>query len=119
MSFTQALSTFRRVLVARWMPSLIASSKPCSEEALNSITRATGIEILLPLMSFPRRLYPEAGGVNSRKLWIVTGLRPFRGAGSGQTVVLNLGAGDTSSYLHSIFLGPICCAMMRAEASEG
>src|SRR5215204_6125513 len=40
MSLIQALSTFRRVLVARWMPRLIASSKLCSEVALNSVTRA-------------------------------------------------------------------------------
>src|SRR5919199_2938126 len=44
LSFTQALSTLRRVLVARWTPWFIASSKLCSEVALNSVTRAIGID---------------------------------------------------------------------------
>src|SRR5215210_4729923 len=42
-SLTQALSTFRRVLVARLTAMLAASSKLCSEVALNSVTRATVI----------------------------------------------------------------------------
>ena len=40
MSLIHALSTLRRVLVARLMPWLMASSKLCSEVALNSVTRA-------------------------------------------------------------------------------
>src|SRR4051812_5841304 len=44
-SLTQALSTLRRVLVARSTAKLTASSKLCSEVALNSVTRAT---VILP-----------------------------------------------------------------------
>src|SRR5919202_2815789 len=65
MSFTQALSTLRRVLVARWMPSLMASSKPCSEVALNSITRATDINPPLFSLSL-RNLYPTVRALNAR-----------------------------------------------------
>ena len=43
MSLTQALSTLRRVLVARLMAILTASSKLWSEIALISVTRATVI----------------------------------------------------------------------------
>ena len=48
MSLIYALSPLRKVLVARSMPWLIASSKLSSEVALNSITRATlGIDFSL------------------------------------------------------------------------
>ena len=46
MSLIQALSTLRRVLVARSTPRSMASSKPSSDVALNSITR--GLYKLVP-----------------------------------------------------------------------
>src|SRR5215210_8903153 len=55
-SLTQALSTFRRVLVARSTPMLTASSKLWSDVALNSVTLATVIDA--PFFLFPRIFYP-------------------------------------------------------------
>src|SRR5215217_5173459 len=48
MSFTQAPSTPLSVLVARDTASLMASSKPVSDVALNSVTLATLMVIFLP-----------------------------------------------------------------------
>jgi hypothetical protein len=45
-------SCLRRVLVARLIPWFIASSKLCSEVALNSVTRAIGIDDP-PFVDFP------------------------------------------------------------------
>jgi hypothetical protein len=49
MSLIHALSTLRRVLVARSTPWLTASSKLSSDVALNSITRAT-VYVAFPSM---------------------------------------------------------------------
>src|SRR5215213_10449599 len=57
MSLTQALSTLRRVCVARLMAWLIASSKLWSDVALSSVTLATDIEEA-PFSRFPRRECP-------------------------------------------------------------
>src|SRR5215217_87246 len=69
-SLTQALSTFRRVWVARLTAMLIASSKLCSEMALISVTRATVIEessFFVPLslsrVSYPLSRRYKSGGV--------------------------------------------------------
>src|SRR5918992_3284457 len=57
-SLTQAPSTFLRVLVARAMPCWTASSKPCSEIALISVTVATLISSLeLPLFRMLAHYY--------------------------------------------------------------
>ncbi len=63
MSFTQALLTPRRVLVARLTALLIASSKLCSEVEFSYVTRAThGASFLrLSLKTF----YPPIGTANS------------------------------------------------------
>src|SRR5215217_1597927 len=69
-SLTQALSTLRKVWVARLTAMLIASSKLCSEMALISVTRATVIEespFFLPLslsrVSYPLSRRYKSGGV--------------------------------------------------------
>src|SRR5918995_3851308 len=56
MPLTHALSTLRRVLVARFTAMLIASSKLWSEMALISVTRAT--LIYAPPLVFPTGLLP-------------------------------------------------------------
>src|ERR671921_2498248 len=57
MSLTHALSTLRKVWVARLTAMLIASSKLWSEMALISVTRATVIEES-PFFRFPCRECP-------------------------------------------------------------
>jgi hypothetical protein len=55
-SLTYALSTLRRVLVARFTARLTASSKLWSDVALISVTRATVIKPSLFLLRFPCKL---------------------------------------------------------------
>src|SRR5215204_7529478 len=73
MSLTQQPSTLRRVLVARLMPSLMASSKPRSETALISVTDAT-------VMSFLPPFFPSVVGepyVRRGRVAKATGGMPF------------------------------------------
>src|SRR3712207_2079786 len=64
MSFTQQPSTFRRVLVARFTPSLMAASKPSGFVALISTTRAT---LMAFDTSFPSR-FPRSGASSAASL---------------------------------------------------
>src|SRR5215204_2419568 len=76
-SLTQALSTFRKVWVARWTAMLTASSKLSSDVALISVTRATVIEespFFVPL-SLSRVSYPlsrQTSPLNVRRIGGVT-----------------------------------------------
>src|SRR5215203_3824241 len=85
-SLTQALSTFRKVWVARWTAMLTASSKLWSDVALSSVTRATDIEeapFFLPLspkrVSYPLARRYKTGGVIELFWWWV---RSCRGTGA-------------------------------------
>src|SRR5215208_1878931 len=84
-SLTQALSTLRKVWVARWTAMLTASSKLSSDVALISVTRATDIEeapFFLPLsptrVSYPLAQRYKTGGV----ILLVVGTKLARDRGS-------------------------------------
>ena len=64
MSLIQALSTLRRVLVARRTPYLIASSKLWSDVALSSVTLATGTNT--PFFRFPKKFLPPVRARQTR-----------------------------------------------------
>src|SRR3989337_1610138 len=68
MSLTQALSTLRKVWVARLTAMLIASSKLSSEMALNSVTRATDINTPFFVFPYLKCFYPCIGSVNAKGL---------------------------------------------------
>src|SRR3712207_1944736 len=81
-SLTQALSTLRKVWVARLTAMLIASSKLWSEMALISVTRAT--VITTPFFRFPCRESPtpyrEGIKLEAQCFW--WWVRSWRGTGA-------------------------------------